>query len=466
MNHLCRLPLMINLYAITQAEYYALEELHDSIGIVPDVPICFVVEGDKRKYCYEKGYRVVYFTHLDINVDFPSSEIVSYIEGKSLYIKTDILGCIIQALSRHEEKYDSKDRYGRASLDESFAYKQGFHQNSYLDRLIGQFEEHFLAYLDSQGISWRKKLPSEKPIICLTHDVDSIQGKSIVRYSFWLLSALLSLKRNKIKEALNKIRMHIKLDDDPHFSFQTFYEMEKSCGFKSTFFLMSLTFFLGTEGRRYSLNRPSLRKVLRTLVENGWEVGLHPSRITHHSKTKLKKELDRLNSFMEVITPLKGMRNHFLRASFPKTWQIQEELGILYDSTLAWPTTPGFRAGTARPFRPFDYELNRRLDVWELPLIVMDKTLSGSAKEIIAVCERFSDECFKYKTPFTLLWHTDHLSKLEYPNFHHAYSAMLKNFRHRDCIGLTATEVIETYALYSEGMRKHRKRACPSNDSY
>jgi len=250
----------------------------------------------------------------------------------------------------------------------------------------------------------------------------------------------------------------MRLASDPHFSFQTFYEIEKYCGFKSTFFIMSLPFFLGREGRRYSLHRSDLKEVLLKLSKSGWEIGLHPSRVTHLSKTKLKNEWDRLSDFMgDGMIPI-GVRNHYLKASFPETWRIQEELGIQYDSSLGWPDFPGFRSGTARPFKPFDYELNRRLDVWELPLIVMDGTLNGSTDDMVKTCKDMAEEAFMHNTPFTLLWHTDRISSAEYSDFSTAYTQMLQYFKENDCLGLTVAEVIKTYQVYFDKMAKHRKR--------
>ena len=448
---------MITLYGNTELEYCALEELHNSMGIITENAVCFMVASNEtRHYCGE-GCPSVYFPCLRMEVSIPS-KIETYIERNNLYIESDILGCIIQALSCHEEKSKPKDRYGRMPLTEAAAYRQGVYQTAYLDCLIAQFRTHFTAYLDSQNISWEQISPSKKPLICLTHDVDSIRGKSVIRYAFWLISAALTLRRSKIKEALNRIRLFVNLVSDPHFSFRTFCEIEKSCGFRSTFFIMSLPFFLGREGRRYSLHRSGLKEALTQLSKDGWEIGLHPSRATHLSMGRLRKETFRFVNFMKYELKSIGMRNHYLRASFPETWRIQEELGIRYDSSLGWPDAPGFRAGTARPFRPFDCGLSRRLCIWELPLVVMDGTLNGSIDNMVETCKHMAEEAFRYDAPFTLLWHTDRISQFEYPDFHYAYVRILDFLKENECIGLTASDIVRTYQRYSDEMAKNRRR--------
>jgi len=448
---------MFILCANTEEEYYALEELHDSIGIITDNHVYFVINSNDPNLCIEQDRQYVYFPSIKIEKYFPD-KIEAQIEGECLHVRTNILGWIVHTLSRYEEYGKHVYQQGRMPLKEALAYKQGIYQTAYLDRLIAQFKKYFITYLDSQGISWKQILPSNKPLICLTHDVDSIQGKSYIRYFYWLVNALLSFKISRITEAINRIKLFVSLDSDPDFSFQNCYEIEKSCGFRSTFFIMSLQFFLGREGRRYSLSCSDLKDALLKLKKCGWEIALHPSRATHLSKVKLRKEINRLRHFMrDNFCPL-GIRNHYLKASFPETWRIQEKLGIQYDSSLGWSESPGFRSGTARPFRPFDCELNRRLDLWELPLIVMDGTLKGSVSDIVKDCTQMAEEAFRYDNPFTLLWHSDRISPTEYPEFSGAYPKILQYFNETNCVGFTASEIVGIYQEYSDKIGKYRKR--------
>jgi len=221
---------------------------------------------------------------------------------------------------------------------------------------------------------------------------------------------------------------------------------------------MSLPFFLGREGRRYTLNRTDFKKTLLKLSDDGWEIGLHPSRGSYLSKNILRKEMNRFKSHIGGNNDSIGVRNHYLIAHFPETWRIQEEMGIPYDSTLGWPEETGFRAGTSRPFRPFDMQYNRRFNIWELPLIVMDGTLKGTSDEIVSKCIMMAEEAFQYNTPFTILWHTDRLSKIEYPEFADAYAALLKYFKETDCFATNAAHVVKIYQQYSQLIAKHRKR--------
>lgn len=454
---------MLILCANTEAQFYALEELHEFLGIITNKPVYFVVEGSKFSSIKKDDFYRVILPPIKIEKHIPN-KLKIHMESNSLYVEDNILGLIVQTLSRYEEHDKPKDKYGRITLNSTSAYKQGIYQTAYLDRLIDQFKIPFINYLNYHSIPWQQTAPWEKPLICLTHDADTIKGKSILRYAFWFLEALTTIKKKKIREALSRIKKFVSLKEDPHFSFQKFYEIENKYGFKSTFFIMSLPFFLGKEGRRYSLHNRKLKEATLKLIKNGWEIGLHCTRSANYSKKKFKKELFRLIEFLGEEEANIGVRSHYLNASFPETWRIQEELGIKYDSTLGWTESSGFRAGTARPFQPFDRDLNRRLGIWELPLIVMDGTLQGSIDDIFNSCKQMAAEAFQNNNPFTLLWHTDRISPIEYPDFSLIYPKLLKYFYEKDCLSLTANEIITIYKQYHEEMAKNRRRMKESND--
>lgn len=127
-----------------------------------------------------------------------------------------------------------------------------------------------------------------------------------------------------------------------------------------------------------------------------------------------KSALDRV-----VSNKSYGCRQHYLNWKSPGTWRIQEQLGILYDTTLSFADSIGFRCGICLPFKPFDVVENRRLNIWELPLTVMEGSLQGlnyqnlspeeGYKEII----RHIEIVKKFSGVFVLLWHNHSLEDSE-----------------------------------------------------
>src|SRR4030065_531226 len=83
-----------------------------------------------------------------------------------------------------------------------------------------------------------------------------------------------------------------------------------------------------------------------------------------------KKKLDKIAASKDY-----GCRQHYLRWETPLTWRNQEKTGLLYDATLSFADHTGFRCGICMPFQPFDFVENRKLNIWELPLPVMEDSL-------------------------------------------------------------------------------------------
>ena len=125
---------------------------------------------------------------------------------------------------------------------------------------------------------------------------------------------------------------------------------------------------------------PSLVRRLRTWRGDGDEVGWHPGYGAHDHPARLAAEVQR---FASAFGPPRLARTHFLRWS-PATPGLLAAHGVEVDSTLGWSQQPGFRHGTAHPFRLWDAGAERA-GLWEMPLAVMDTTLANAGLDANAV---------------------------------------------------------------------------------
>ncbi|WP_412062741.1 hypothetical protein [Rubrivirga sp. IMCC45206] len=104
------------------------------------------------------------------------------------------------------------------------------------------------------------------------------------------------------------------------------------------------------------------------------EVGWHPGYGAHDSAGRLAAEHA---VFVDAVgAPPALARTHFLRWAEPETPRLLAATGVRLDSTLGWADAPGFRRGTAHPFRLFDLDAGRPTALWEMPLALMDTTLT------------------------------------------------------------------------------------------
>ena len=139
-------------------------------------------------------------------------------------------------------------------------------------------------------------------------------------------------------------------------------------------------------------------------------MGLHGGHTTFLDPNEMKKKKEKL----EKVThqPVYGYRNHYLRFNVPTTWKYLSQAGFRYDTTCAFADCIGFRNGMCHPYRPFDLTANQEIDILEIPLIIMDRTLGSThmrlnTNESWDVISYLIDQVEKCHGVCTILWHNE-----------------------------------------------------------
>ena len=114
--------------------------------------------------------------------------------------------------------------------------------------------------------------------------------------------------------------------------------------------------------------QPALARSLRRAAAGGREIGLHASYRARDHPGAIGEEA-------ALLEGPQGLRHHYLRSAPERLAAELRAAGLRYDSSIAWPSRPGLRAGTPYPYRLWDPEL-REPGGWELPLVLMDATLA------------------------------------------------------------------------------------------
>ena len=389
----------------------------------------------------------IYFSD-DVDMLFMKKNNISGLKIKlkdqeDISIETNFLELCSHFLTLRRESTLPKDSLGRVNFSKEQADEIS---SPLLDNEVIKLRILVEEFLCSNDVNYSKLSFIDEPSVCLSHDVDSLKSNSIFRFLYNIFKSTINLNFSSLHNFLKKRSTYV----NTHGDLKRFVEIEDKFSFRSTYFFLSLPFFLGREGRRYTVNSRKIRKHMRFLIDNKFELGMHMSR-KGFSKIKLgKREIERLEKASGGVS-VTGVRNHYLKGDFPKIWNLYENL-FEYDSSLGSSEYIVYRSGTSNPFQPFDYNLNRELEILEVPLIVMDGAITGNCEEIFNQVKKHVDIAFKNKSLITILWHTDRILPDEFTEYSRAYEKILDYLFQLDFSSITINEAAIRYKDYKQRM--------------
>ena len=351
----------------------------------------------------------------DIPILFPLTKenaFYSFDENKNLIFADDLFKSAFYLLSGYQETLAYEvDQYDRFSYKVSIQKKLDIAclplVNIYFEEIAKGIEE--FCEIHNLSFSRRNIWGNNKFAFLLTHDVDRVDKYTIgqIKYSLKQLFGFAPSKLNKagrfikiFEDTINFFR-----GENPYWNFKWMKSLEEKFNFNSTWFFLP-------EGDKnidahFSFTEERIKNLADDLLSAGDEIGLHGTYRSYKSKTVLKKDFDSVQNLIRN-NPL-GNRQHWLRFKYPETLRNLEDIGIRYDSSWAFHDHIGWRNSYCLPFRPYDIEQDRMMDLWEFPLTVMDVTLfeyqNFDQTKALEKIEEILKIVEKYNGMFTLLWH-------------------------------------------------------------
>ncbi|MGN6378851.1 MAG: DUF7033 domain-containing protein [Gaiellales bacterium] len=216
--------------------------------------------------------------------------------------------------------------------------------------------------------------------VALTHDVDTPRRwygrRALLGAAGRARRAGQERRRDDLSVELRGLAawpVHRMRGTDPNWVFQRIREIEAAHGGRSTYFVMAGHTHPadGASPATYDRARPA---VVRQVLEQGDELGLHPSYEASERPELIGRQADRLAAL--AGEPVAGVRFHSRRHQAHGSLAELDRLGFAYDSSQGFAERPGLRAGLSHPYRPYDLAADRPLRLLELPLAVMDATLA------------------------------------------------------------------------------------------
>ncbi len=273
-------------------------------------------------------------------------------------------------VSRYEEYLPFKaDQHGRFPHTESLAFKEAFLHIPLVDEITQKLklllQEHFseLKFKENRY----RFLPTIDVDIAFAH-----LGKGFTRT--WGAMAKLLLKGN-FSEIGKRCRTMRGKGKDPYDNFDMLLAQFSGHQPDPVFFILA-----GEPGpfdRNLSLKNKKFASLIRRLSTKA-EIGVHPSYGAGKEVGKIKKEI----SSIEEVTGKKitRSRQHFVKKSFPETYESLMKAGITDDYSMGYASMSGFRAGIANPFRFYNLKEEEETSLVIHPFMFMDTTLSDYMK--------------------------------------------------------------------------------------
>jgi len=299
-------------------------------------------------------------------------------------------------LKQNQEIWDlftRKEEYSPEKLDE---HSRFLCTESDLKRA---FEPSVSKYLVEHG-GMKVEFPENKTFaVCLTHDVDDIYPP----LSHSLLSSAHCLKSLNFQGSAAHLLWKLRgKEHSPYINLAEIMDLEANYGAKSSFYFIAAE----ADPQRFRYNVEDIEHNLGEVSDRGWEVGLHGGYYSYDNPEAIKNEKKRLENALG--NKVLGFRNHYLRFKTPDSWEILENAGFKYDSTFGYSRSVGFRNGMCHPFKPYNLNQNREMEILEIPLVIMDVALFATSKSVEEAWEytkKLIDTTSRLNGVITLLWH-------------------------------------------------------------
>jgi len=309
----------------------------------------------------------------------------------------DIFAACFYLLSRYEEYLPhEKDMYGRYAHENSLAFKEGFLQQPLINIWISHFAE-----------TLKIKFPSFSPIpsgFCYlpTYDIDiawSYKGKGLVRNIGGFVKSP-SLERLAVLAGLKK---------DPFDSYEFLRTLHSRYQLKPVYF-----FLVATSGSIYDKNISPYEHNMWGLIKKHaklYDIGLHPSWKSNEKEDLLKKEKKIAETAGNTI--ITKSRQHYIKLSFPETFDHLAQAGITDDYSMGYGSINGFRASVASSFYWYNLPAEKVTQLRLHPFCFMDANSFYEQKQDAAASLTelvyYYESCKKVNAQLITIFHNNFL---------------------------------------------------------
>ena len=271
--------------------------------------------------------------------------------------------------------------YWLSRYEEYIAKPEQFDEHN---RFLGSDLDYSKPIVDEICLEIQHKIKTKFPEIYFkqrvfkqinTHDIDYawkyLYHSPKIKYG----SFFKKIVKGNFAEAKQQIKVLNQQKKDPYDTFDYLKTLAEKHQIETIFFWLLGDY--STFDKNHHWKNEAQKKQINTIIT--WaEIGIHPSYQTNNQEDKLKTEINRLEKI--INQPIKKSRQHFIKLSFPHTYQQLLINKISEDYTMGFPHQLGFRAGTSTPYKWFDVSTNEQTLLTIYPFVTMDVTLKNYLK--------------------------------------------------------------------------------------
>lgn len=358
--------------------------------------------------------------------DSDTNEILKVNESKAV-LNYDIFAGSFFFLSGWQEFHsDVRDEHGRYPFQESFQSKYGIITlpvvNYYFEILKTAIET--VSGKTLERVLWKDRTFA----VTISHDIDKIN-------SGWLEGGFSELKKGNVFQVLKLLFRKISGKPDSWDNITEIVKLEHELGISSTFFFLTKS---GNGNSDYPFSQ--VTHYFDSIKKYGSETGLHSSLGSCNDPKILLSEQQQ---FPHSVC---GNRFHYLKFEPKTVCSNLEKAGFSYDSSMGFAEHIGFRNGYCFPFKPYDLQKKRCSSFVEIPLMIMDATLShysymGNDPDKFEKVDIVLSEIKKFGGLISILWHNNYFSNHKYSGWKKIFESYIQKIKQQNAVFLTGEEI-------------------------
>lgn len=275
-------------------------------------------------------------------------------------------------LLREEVDLAIRDRHGRFPITASPRLAAGLTQVPVVNEALALLVDASLYFVNDRPLLTGLEDVVQPPIVVLSHDCDSLAGNGIWDQVTRVNKLLTPLMRARTPDwrQLRHIASNMAEPQKGYLGdLRCMWELERSFDFPS------VSYILNGRAGRYGA-RSSFQLSAQAILDcpSGSEIGIHYNYGYLDSARHFEDQVMEIESILGY-RPVAG-RAHYLKFDPHSHAGVVASGGIRIDESVGWISRNSYRVGIAGPFKPFDSDKRRAVDVIEFPLVFSDSDIA------------------------------------------------------------------------------------------